>query len=64
VAAPYRDGRNLTNDPADPLIFKLTQEDREILEEIEGIGGALVGGRIFQEEADWTTEDEAAFAEA
>ncbi len=65
MAAPYRYGRKTTNDPVDPLSFKLTREDREMLEEIEGMGGALVvRGRIPQEEADRTTEDEAAFAEA
>jgi hypothetical protein len=61
VAAPFLDGRNPTNDPVDPHVFELTQGDREILEEIEGMGGALVvGGRISQEEAEGTTEDEAA----
>ncbi len=65
MAAPYRYGRKTTNDPVDPPSFELTRGDREMLEEIEGMGGALVvRGRIAPEEADRTTEDEAAFAEA
>ena len=43
--------RSPTNDLIDRLVSKLTREDREILEEIEGLGDALVRGRISQEEA-------------
>ena len=43
--------RSPTNDLIDRLVSKLTREDREILEEIEGMGDALVRGRISQEEA-------------
>ena len=64
VAAPCREGSSPTNAPVDPVGFKLTQEDRELLEEIEGMGGVLVRERISQKEADGTTGDEAAFAEA
>jgi hypothetical protein len=44
--------RSPTNDLIDRLVSKLTREDREILEEIEGMGDALVRGRISQEEAE------------
>ena len=43
--------RSPTNDLIDRLVSKLAREDREILEEIEGLGDALVRGRISQEEA-------------
>lgn len=43
--------RSPTNDLIDWLVSKLTREDRETLEEIEGIGDALVRGSISQEEA-------------
>jgi len=43
--------RSPTNDLIDRLVSKLTREDREILEEIEGLGDALVRGRISQAEA-------------
>ena len=43
--------RSPTNDLIDRLVSKLTREDKEILEEIEGMGDALVRGRISQEEA-------------
>jgi hypothetical protein len=43
--------RSPTNDLIDRLVSKLTREDREILEEIEGMGDALVRGRISQKEA-------------
>ena len=48
--------RSPTNDLIDRLVSKLTQEDREILEEIEGMGDALVRGRISQEEAEAAEE--------
>jgi hypothetical protein len=42
--------RSPTNDLIDRLVSKLTREDREILEEIEGMGDASVRGRIAREE--------------
>ncbi len=48
--------RSPTNDLIDRLVSKLTREDREILEEIEGMGDALVRGRISQEEAEAAEE--------
>ena len=48
--------RSPTNDLIDRLVSKLTREDREILEEIEGLGDALVRGRISQEEAEAAEE--------
>ena len=43
--------RSPTNDLIDRLVSKLTREDREILEEIEGMGDASVRGRISREVA-------------
>ncbi len=43
--------RSPTNDLIDRLVSKLAPEDREILEEIESLGDALVRGRISREEA-------------
>ena len=48
--------RSPTNDLIDRLVSKLTPEDREILEEIEGMGDALARGRISQEEAEAAEE--------
>src|SRR5215212_6821507 len=48
--------RSPTNDLIDRLVSKLTPEDREILEEIEGMGDALVLGSISQEEAEAAEE--------
>jgi hypothetical protein len=48
--------RSPTNDLIDRLVSKLTREDREILEEIEGMGDALVRGRISREEAEAAEE--------
>jgi hypothetical protein len=44
--------RSPTNDLIDRLVSKLTREDKEILKEIEGLGDALVRGRISQEEVE------------
>ncbi len=59
MAGSYRYARIPTSAPLDPFSFKLTQEDRELLEEIEGMGSALARERISREEADRTKEDEA-----
>ncbi len=48
--------RSPTNDLIDRLVSKLTREDREILEEIEGVGDASVRGRISREEAEAAEE--------
>lgn len=48
--------RSPTNDLIDRLVSKLTPEDKEILEEIEGMGDALVCGRISQKEAEAAEE--------
>ena len=48
--------RSPTNDLIDRLVSKLTPEDREILEEIEGVGDASVRGKISREEAEAAEE--------
>ena len=48
--------RSPTNDLIDRRVSKLTQEGREILEEIERVGDALVRGKISQEEAEAAEE--------
>ncbi len=48
--------RSPTNGLIDRLVSKLTPEGREILEEIEGVGDALVRGRISREEAEAAEE--------
>ena len=48
--------RSPANNLIDRHVSKLTQEGRQILEEIEGVGDALVRGKISQEEAEAAEE--------